>query len=57
MEVISFYTFNSIYLNFVFSLYEDGPMVGHNIYEVTVYINKFQYTCVHLFLLLLYIFK
>jgi len=34
---ISFYTFNSSHLNFVFSLSEDGHMVGRNIYEVTVY--------------------
>jgi len=57
MEVISFYTFNSSYLNFVFSLSEDGPIVGQNIYEVNVYINKFQHTWVHLFVLFFYIFK
>jgi len=43
MEVISFYSFNYSYLNFVFSLSEYRPVVGQNIYEVTVYINKFQY--------------
>ena len=41
-----------MYPTLVFYLPEDGLIVGRNMYEVTVYINWFQYTCVHLLYIL-----
>jgi hypothetical protein len=46
-----------MYVSFVLYLPENGQVIDRNMYEIIVYIIWIQYTCVHLFLLLFYIYS